>query len=43
MFTIITMSGGNPQGDAYGFRNWGTGAMKAYAAEGSLGQFLGFW
>ncbi|KAI6785517.1 uncharacterized protein J7T54_007160 [Emericellopsis cladophorae] len=41
--TIITMAGGNPKGDAYGFRNWDSGAMNSYYAEGSTGRFLGFW
>ena len=44
MITIITMSGGNPRGDAYGFRNWGNGNyMHSYVAEGAAGKFLGFW
>lgn len=44
MITLITMSGGNPQGDAYGFRNWGNGNyMHSYVAEGAAGKFLGFW
>jgi len=41
-FTFITMVGGNPQGDAYGFRYWndpGPFAERAYS--GSLGHFTG--
>ena len=48
--TLITMSGGNPRGDAYGFRNWtadGASPMLAYREdEGvntSTGRFLGLW
>lgn len=44
LLTLITMSGGNPQHDAYGFRYWGNGnAMHAYYAEGDTGRFLGWW
>ncbi|PVH19862.1 hypothetical protein CXQ85_003720 [Candidozyma haemuli] len=43
-FGLITMCGGNPKGDAYGFRNWSEGGLvKAYLVEGSTGKFLGFW
>ncbi|KAI5263177.1 putative amino acid permease [Aureobasidium subglaciale] len=41
-FTFITMVGGNPQHDAYGFRNWKTNAFKEWRSEGTLGQFEGF-
>lgn len=41
--TLITMSGGNPAHDAYGFRNWNAGAMHSYYAEGATGRFLGWW
>jgi amino acid transporter len=41
-FTFITMVGGNPQHDAYGFRNWKHGAFAEYRTEGSLGKFEGF-
>jgi amino acid transporter len=46
-FTFVTMVGGNPQGDAYGFRYWNNpGAFAEYAlgsAEGSsLAKFEGF-
>ncbi|EXL96610.1 amino acid permease/ SLC12A domain-containing protein [Fusarium oxysporum II5] len=42
LFTLITMSGGNPQRDAYGFRNWSPGAFLEYLNTGSLGKFQGF-
>ncbi|OJJ42131.1 hypothetical protein ASPZODRAFT_126055 [Penicilliopsis zonata CBS 506.65] len=42
-FTFITMVGGNPQGDAYGFRHWQhPGAFAEYATDGQLGRFEGF-
>ncbi|KAI1493314.1 amino acid permease/ SLC12A domain-containing protein [Biscogniauxia mediterranea] len=44
LLTLITMSGGNPKHDAYGFRNWGNGdAMHAYYTSGATGRFLGWW
>ncbi|OJD31152.1 amino acid permease [Diplodia corticola] len=44
VLTFITMVGGNPKHDAYGFRNWtGGNAMHEYYAEGSTGRFLGWW
>ncbi|KAH7322396.1 AAT family amino acid transporter [Stachybotrys elegans] len=42
MATFITMLGGNPNHDRYGFRHWQT-PMKEYLEEGALGRFLGFW
>ncbi|OAP60691.1 hypothetical protein AYL99_05693 [Fonsecaea erecta] len=43
MFTFITMVGGNPQHDAYGFRYWNNpGPMAEYHTKGSLGRFEGF-
>lgn len=43
-FGLITMCGGNPKGDAYGFSNWNKGGlMKSYLVEGATGRFLGFW
>lgn len=43
MFTFITMVGGNPERDAYGFRHWkNTGAFAQHASEGALGRFEGF-
>ena len=42
-FTFITMVGGNPQHDAYGFRNWeNPGAFMEYLSTGTLGRFEGF-
>ena len=41
-YTFITMVGGNPQRDAYGFRFWKTpGAMREFHTTGSLGRFEG--
>ncbi|KAI9757861.1 MAG: hypothetical protein M4579_003297 [Chaenotheca gracillima] len=43
MFTFITMVGGNPKHDAYGFRYWKTpGAFAEHLSTGSLGRFEGF-
>ncbi|KAF2649445.1 hypothetical protein K491DRAFT_610728 [Lophiostoma macrostomum CBS 122681] len=43
LITFITMVGGNPRHDAYGFRNWTNGkAMHPYYATGATGRFLGF-
>lgn len=42
-FTFITMVGGNPQHDVYGFRNFGHGqAFQEYLNSGPLGRFEGF-
>ena len=42
-FTFITMVGGNPSHDAYGFRHWNSpGAFAEYASAGDLGRFEGF-
>lgn len=42
-FTFVTMVGGNPQHDAYGFRNWNKpGAFMEYLSTGTLGRFEGF-
>ena len=42
-FTFITMVGGNPKHDAYGFRYWREpGAFAEYVTTGSLGRFEGF-
>src|ERR1700712_805484 len=42
-FTFVTMVGGNPQNDAYGFRNWNNpGAFAEYLSSGALGRFEGF-
>lgn len=43
MFTFVTMVGGNPQHDAYGFRYWkNPGAFAEYVTTGTLGRFEGF-
>ncbi|ORY08767.1 general amino acid permease-like protein AGP2 [Clohesyomyces aquaticus] len=42
-FTFVTMVGGNPQHDAYGFRYWkDPGPFAEYLSTGSLGRFEGF-
>ncbi|KAI5852023.1 amino acid permease/ SLC12A domain-containing protein [Tricharina praecox] len=42
-FTFITMVGGNPQRDAYGFRYWkNPGAFAEHYSTGDLGRFMGF-
>jgi amino acid transporter len=43
IFTFITMLGGNPDGDRYGFRYWkNPGSFAELYKTGSLGRFLGF-
>ncbi|KAL4879793.1 amino acid permease/ SLC12A domain-containing protein [Aspergillus karnatakaensis] len=43
LFTFITMVGGNPIGDRFGFRYWNDpGAFQPYIKEGDLGRWLGF-
>lgn len=42
-FTFVTMVGGNPKHDAYGFRHWNhPGAFAEYRSTGTLGRFEGF-
>lgn len=42
-FTFITMVGGNPKHEAFGFRYWkNPGPMAEYINTGSLGRFQGF-
>ncbi|KAH7322900.1 amino acid permease/ SLC12A domain-containing protein [Stachybotrys elegans] len=42
-FTFVTMVGGNPDGDAYGFRYWrDPGAFAESRTTGDLGRFEGF-
>ncbi|CAG7558822.1 unnamed protein product [Fusarium equiseti] len=42
-FTFITMVGGNPQKDAYGFRYWkNPGSFAEHITTGDLGRFEGF-
>ncbi|KAE8154701.1 amino acid permease/ SLC12A domain-containing protein [Aspergillus avenaceus] len=44
MLTFITMVGGNPKHDVYGFRNWRSdGVMHEYYTDGATGRFLGFF
>ncbi|EKG19491.1 Amino acid/polyamine transporter I [Macrophomina phaseolina MS6] len=43
IYTFITMLGGNPLGDRFGFRYWNNpGAFTELYYDGSLGRFLGF-
>ena len=43
IFTFVTMVGGNPEHDVYGFRYWrDPGVMNAYWSTGDLGRFQGF-
>ncbi|SPN99236.1 probable carnitine transporter [Cephalotrichum gorgonifer] len=42
-FTFVTMCGGNPQHDAYGFRYWKEpGAFAEHFSTGNIGRFEGF-
>ncbi|KAF7562906.1 hypothetical protein G7046_g1213 [Stylonectria norvegica] len=42
--TLVTMCGGNPKHDAYGFRYWGDGnLMQSYYADGAVGRLCGWW
>lgn len=43
-FTLITMCGGNPKHDAFGFRNWKAdgGPIAEYIGTGTTGRFQGF-
>lgn len=43
-FTLITMSGGNPKHDAFGFRNWNVsgGPIAEYISTGNVGKLDGF-
>ncbi|KFA56192.1 hypothetical protein S40293_00101 [Stachybotrys chartarum IBT 40293] len=43
LITLVTMCGGNPRGDAYGFRNWNSGAMHPSYADGATGRLLSVW
>lgn len=44
MFSLVSMCGGNPRGDAYGFENWPKGGLvKEYLVPGTTGRFLGWW
>ncbi|KAL4931843.1 putative proline permease [Aspergillus undulatus] len=41
LLTFITMVGGNPNHDVYGFRNWTDGVMYEFYTKGDTGRFLG--
>lgn len=42
-FTLVTMCGGQPNGDAYGFYNWShPSAFREYLSTGAVGRFEGF-
>lgn len=42
-FTLVTVIGGNPKGDAYGFRYWQSpGNFAPYNTGGKLGHMEGF-
>ncbi|KAF5985441.1 putative carnitine transporter [Fusarium bulbicola] len=41
-FTFVTMCGGNPAHDAYGFRYFASGTFSTYLSTGPKGQFEGF-
>jgi yeast amino acid transporter len=44
LLTFITMVGGNPKHDVYGFRYWSNGlASHPYYTTGTTGGFLGWW
>ncbi|KAL2808251.1 amino acid permease/ SLC12A domain-containing protein [Aspergillus granulosus] len=43
LLTFITMVGGNPKHDAYGFRHWTDGVMYEYYTDGDTGRFLGLF
>lgn len=43
LLTFITMVGGNPKHDAYGFRHWTDGVMYEYYTDGPTGRFLGLF
>lgn len=44
LFALISMCGGNPRHDAYGFQHWKEGGLfREYLTTGSTGKFLGWW
>ncbi|KAL3467708.1 amino acid permease/ SLC12A domain-containing protein [Aspergillus heterothallicus] len=43
LLTFITMVGGNPKHDPYGFRYWTDGVMHEYYTDGDTGRFLGLF
>ncbi|KKK25402.1 putative proline permease [Aspergillus ochraceoroseus] len=42
LITFVTMLGGNPNHDRYGFRHWKRGVMYEFYTDGDLGRFLGW-
>jgi len=43
MYTFVTMLGGNPEHDRFGFRYWDNpGAFAEFIDKGAEGRFLGF-
>ncbi|KAJ7812838.1 general amino acid permease AGP2 [Mycena leptocephala] len=42
VFTFVVMVGGNPDHDAFGFRNWNGRPLRRIVYDGALGRFLGF-
>ncbi|KAK6457826.1 proline-specific permease [Scheffersomyces xylosifermentans] len=44
IFALISMCGGNPHNNAYGFQHWKEGGLfRSYLVPGTTGQFLGWW
>ncbi|KAL2826646.1 amino acid permease/ SLC12A domain-containing protein [Aspergillus cavernicola] len=43
LLTFITMVGGNPKRDKYGFRHWTDGVMYEFYTDGDTGRFLGLF
>ncbi|KAI5967052.1 PUT4 [Candida theae] len=44
LFSLISMCGGNPHHNAYGFQHWNEGGLfREYLVGGSTGKFLGWW
>ena len=42
LFSLISMCGGNPQHNAYGFQHWKEGGLfRPYLVGGTTGKFLG--
>lgn len=44
LFSLVSMCGGNPRHDAYGFQHWKEGGLfREYLVDGSTGKFLAWW
>lgn len=44
LFSLISMCGGNPKHNAYGFQHWTEGGLfRPYLVGGATGKFLGWW